>query len=83
MIYSKKKVSTNVQPHCSMDPNGRDKFHQMGDTHPSKGYIEVVLHGSIRRVREVSMEEHCFAYSFTKEYTIVLLLDLHPMYFQY
>ena len=38
----KKKVSTNVQPHCSMDPNGRDKFHQMGDTHPSKGYIEVV-----------------------------------------
>ena len=29
------------------------------------------------------MEEHYFAYSFTKEYTIVLFLDLHPMYFQY
>ena len=50
---------------------------------PPKDTQKQYIHGSIRRVREVSMEEHCFAYSFTKEYTIVLLLDLHPMYFQY
>ena len=53
-----------------MNPNGRDKFHQIGDTNPSKGYIEVLLHGRIRRVREVSMEEHYFAYSFTKVFIL-------------